>query len=103
MPLRPAAPPPEPEWLRDVPRGRVLAFAPHPDDEVAGPGGCLALHARAGDPVRVVVALPVSRAYLDAHRRFAPAAREAYRARLAELPSRLSNTAVIDLASKGLE
>ena len=49
-------PPPEPEWCKDVPHGRVLVFAPHPDDEVAGPGGCLALHARAGDPVRVVVA-----------------------------------------------
>ncbi|MCA8948775.1 MAG: PIG-L family deacetylase [Planctomycetes bacterium] len=34
----------------------MLAFAPHPDDEIAGPGGCLALHRRAGDPVRVVVA-----------------------------------------------
>ncbi|MCA8978182.1 MAG: PIG-L family deacetylase [Planctomycetes bacterium] len=56
MPDRPAAPPPEPEWYRDVPRGRVLAFAPHPDDEIAGPGGCLALHRRNGDPVRVVVA-----------------------------------------------
>ncbi|MCR9246624.1 MAG: PIG-L family deacetylase [bacterium] len=56
MPLRPPAPPPEPEWFRDVPRGRVLAFAPHPDDEIAGPGGCLTLHRRGGDPVRVVVA-----------------------------------------------
>lgn len=56
MAFRPAEPPPEPEWLTDVPRGRALAFAPHPDDEVAGPGGCLALHRRAGDPVRAVVA-----------------------------------------------
>lgn len=47
---------PGPAAWHDVPRGRVLAFAPHPDDEVAGPGGCLALHAVAGDAVRVVVA-----------------------------------------------
>ncbi|MCB9886611.1 MAG: PIG-L family deacetylase [Planctomycetes bacterium] len=56
--MRDADPPPTPEpaaW-QDVPRGRVLAFAPHPDDEVAGPGGCLALHRRAGDFVRVIVA-----------------------------------------------
>ncbi len=50
------APTPEPDCWKDVPRARVLAFAPHPDDEVAGPGGCLALHRRAGDFVRVVVA-----------------------------------------------
>jgi len=47
--------PPEPALWREVPRGRVLAFAPHPDDEVAGPGGTLARHALQGDPVRVVV------------------------------------------------
>lgn len=47
--------PPRPVLWRNVPRGRVLAFAPHPDDEVAGPGGVLALHEEQGDPVRVVV------------------------------------------------
>jgi len=36
-------------------RGRVAVFAPHPDDEVAGPGGTIALHRAAGDPVRAVV------------------------------------------------
>jgi len=56
MPFRPTAPPPEPAWLHDVLHGRVLAFAPHPDDEIAGPGGCLALHRRSNDEVRVVVA-----------------------------------------------
>ncbi len=42
---------------RDEPqRGRVLCFAPHPDDEILGPGGTLYKHARQGDPVRVVLA-----------------------------------------------
>ncbi len=35
---------------------RVLACAPHPDDEVLGCGGTLALHAAQGDPVHVVIA-----------------------------------------------
>ncbi|MGE3175729.1 MAG: PIG-L deacetylase family protein [Planctomycetota bacterium] len=48
--------PPEPRRLDRPPAGPVLAFAPHPDDEIAGPGGALCLHRRAGDPVRVVVA-----------------------------------------------
>lgn len=34
---------------------RVLALAPHPDDEVFGCGGALARHGAAGDPVRVVL------------------------------------------------
>jgi LmbE family N-acetylglucosaminyl deacetylase len=37
-------------------RGGVLVIAAHPDDEVLGCGGCLALHARAGDPVTIVIA-----------------------------------------------
>ena len=37
-------------------RGGVLAIAAHPDDEVLGCGGTLALHARAGHPVTVVIA-----------------------------------------------
>jgi LmbE family N-acetylglucosaminyl deacetylase len=48
-------PAPRPAFWTDVEHGRVLVFAPHPDDEVAGPGGVLALHTRAGDPVRAVV------------------------------------------------
>ncbi len=48
--------PREPRLLREVPHGPVLAFAPHPDDEVVGPGGALCLHRQHGDPVRVVVA-----------------------------------------------
>lgn len=38
-----------------VGRARALVFAPHPDDEVLGCGGVLALKARAGTPVKVVV------------------------------------------------
>ncbi|MAE29609.1 MAG: PIG-L family deacetylase [Planctomycetota bacterium] len=34
---------------------RVLCLAPHPDDEVLGCGGALALHAGRGDQLRVVV------------------------------------------------
>ena len=37
-------------------RQPVLAIAAHPDDEVLGCGGVLALHARAGDSVTVVIA-----------------------------------------------
>jgi LmbE family N-acetylglucosaminyl deacetylase len=53
---QPPPPPPEPRLLAAPDRGRVLCFSPHPDDEVAGPGGALCLHRRQGDPVRVVVA-----------------------------------------------
>jgi LmbE family N-acetylglucosaminyl deacetylase len=35
--------------------GGVLCIAAHPDDEVLGCGGVLALHARAGDPVTIVI------------------------------------------------
>lgn len=48
--------PPQPATLTAPPRARVLCFAPHPDDEAVGPGGTLCLHARQGDPVRVVIA-----------------------------------------------
>ena len=43
-----------PYHATDLTGKRVLALAPHPDDETIGCGGSLALHARAGDPVRVV-------------------------------------------------
>src|ERR687893_1326873 len=33
---------------------RVLVFAAHPDDEVLGMGGTIALHASRGDSVRIV-------------------------------------------------
>lgn len=47
---------PRPVELALPPARRVLALAPHPDDEVLGAGGALALHARRGDEVRVLVA-----------------------------------------------
>jgi len=48
--------PRDPERWQAPPRGRALCFAPHPDDEVIGPGGALAMHRAQGDPVRVVLA-----------------------------------------------
>lgn len=38
-----------------VGRGPVLVFAPHPDDEILGPGGAVALHCAAGDTVQIVI------------------------------------------------
>ncbi|MCA8958106.1 MAG: PIG-L family deacetylase [Planctomycetes bacterium] len=55
----------------DPGRGRVLCFAPHPDDEVLGAGGTLLRHVRRGDPVRVVIA--TDGAAGDPDRRFDPA------------------------------
>lgn len=63
--------PPAPVLWRAVPAGRVLVFAPHPDDEVAGPGGVLALHAAQADVVRVVVTTDGVTG--DPDRRFDPA------------------------------
>ena len=40
---------------RRVDSGKVSVFAPHPDDEVLGCGGALALHSAAGDPIDVVI------------------------------------------------
>jgi LmbE family N-acetylglucosaminyl deacetylase len=63
--------PPIPQLWKRVPKGRVLVFAPHPDDEVAGPGGVLAMHAAQRDAVRVVVATDGANG--DPERRFAAA------------------------------
>ena len=43
------------ESQQRVGRGRVLVFAPHPDDEVLGCCGAIIQHIEDGDPVRVVV------------------------------------------------
>jgi LmbE family N-acetylglucosaminyl deacetylase len=37
-------------------RGGILCIAAHPDDEVLGCGGVLALHAQSGEPVTIVIA-----------------------------------------------
>lgn len=42
--------------MSEAAAGGVLAIAAHPDDEVLGCGGVLALHARAGELVTIVVA-----------------------------------------------
>lgn len=49
------APLPYPERWLEPPAGPVLVIAPHPDDETIGCGATLALHARRGDVVHVVV------------------------------------------------
>ena len=43
------------EWTTSG-QERVLVLAPHPDDESLGCGGTMALHARAGDAVYLVIA-----------------------------------------------
>ncbi len=63
---------PLPEALDAPPRGRVLYFAPHADDDVIGGGGTLAKHVAQGDPVRVVVAFDGRRG--DPDERHDPAA-----------------------------
>ena len=48
-------PPSPPLQINDLPRGPVLVIAPHPDDELAGPGGVLLRHAAQGDDISIVV------------------------------------------------
>ncbi|MBT3255910.1 MAG: glycosyltransferase [Deltaproteobacteria bacterium] len=43
-----------PFHTKDPTGRRVLVLAPHPDDETLGCGGSLALHAQAGDPVKIL-------------------------------------------------
>lgn len=45
-----------PAILNEPIRGRVLVLAPHPDDETLGCGGAIALHAKQGDEVHLIVA-----------------------------------------------
>jgi len=50
------APLPYPETWIEPPAGPVLVVAPHADDETIGCGATLALHARRGDAVHLLVA-----------------------------------------------
>lgn len=80
--------PRDPERWQSPPRGRVLCFAPHPDDEVIGPGGTLALHRGQGDPVRVVLATDGTAGDPDGHydaASYTSRRRDESRAGLAEL------------------
>lgn len=47
---------PLPQALARPEAGPVMLFAPHPDDDLIGPGGTVALHREQGDSVQVVVA-----------------------------------------------
>ena len=47
------SPPPPARLSKPVVSGRVLVFAPHPDDETIGPGGTLLQHSRDGDEIVV--------------------------------------------------
>ncbi len=53
-PLQPDPLPAVPFQTTQILDHRVLVLAPHPDDESLGCGGALILHARHGDPVKVV-------------------------------------------------
>ena len=59
--------PARPVLWRTPPAGRVLAFAPHPDDEVAGPGGILGRHQQQADHVRVIVTTDGTNGDPDGH------------------------------------
>ncbi|MCB9832229.1 MAG: PIG-L family deacetylase [Planctomycetes bacterium] len=48
-------PPSMPRVLSALPAGPVLVIAPHPDDEMVGPGGTLLRHADQGDPIHAVI------------------------------------------------
>jgi LmbE family N-acetylglucosaminyl deacetylase len=54
IPLPPDPLPVVPVHTTQLLNHRVLVLAPHPDDESLGCGGALVLHARHGDPVKVV-------------------------------------------------
>jgi LmbE family N-acetylglucosaminyl deacetylase/glycosyltransferase involved in cell wall biosynthesis len=44
------------EAVKSVGNGRVLVFAPHPDDEVFSCGGAIVRHVEHGDPLKVIIA-----------------------------------------------
>jgi len=60
-------PPALPTFVTRPPSGNVLVVAPHPDDEMMGPGGALLLHRAAGDPISIVVVCDGSLGDPDGH------------------------------------
>lgn len=46
---------PIPYYSSDLPKGKALIFAPHPDDEIFGCGGAILRHLQQGDKVSVVI------------------------------------------------
>jgi LmbE family N-acetylglucosaminyl deacetylase len=44
-----------PELIKDFDASPVIVLAPHPDDEIIGPGGTIAFHATAGAPITFVI------------------------------------------------
>lgn len=75
---------------------RVLAVAPHPDDEVIGVGGSIILHSRAGDQVHVVHVIERERGIGDAE-----SADYAAEARKAAKVLGATRCTMLDAASRG--
>ncbi|MBI5435355.1 MAG: PIG-L family deacetylase [Planctomycetes bacterium] len=78
-------------------RKRVLVFAPHPDDEVLGVGGTLALHASRGDQVRVVIVTDGAAGAPEPPRADIARTREAWRADIARTREAESRAAAAEL------
>lgn len=51
-----------------LPSGRVLVLSPHPDDDVLGCGGVMALHQQAGDEVKILCITDGSMGFPDINR-----------------------------------
>lgn len=90
----------EPEFWTEVPAGDALCFAPHPDDEVIGPGGALGLHAARGDRVRVVIATDGRSG--DPERRFSASPEQLAEIRRAESAAGLAELGVHDAIHWGM-
>lgn len=54
---------------RSILKGKVLVFAPHPDDETLGCGGAITLHRARGDGVKIIVVTDGSKGYKECETR----------------------------------